>query len=150
MPAQPFRVTQIDHVEVYVPDRYEGAKWYQEILGLEILKEHEHWADSNGGGPLMISSDSGNTMIALFQGKPDTSSQRHTVAFRVDGTGFMQFIDHMEGKTVHDDTGNTIQITRDSAKDHEKAFSIYFNDPWGNRYEVTSYGYEEIKTALGL
>jgi catechol 2,3-dioxygenase-like lactoylglutathione lyase family enzyme len=31
--------TQIDHVEVFVPDRYEVAAWYQQILGFEILSD---------------------------------------------------------------------------------------------------------------
>ena len=32
MAQTPFRVAQIDHVEVFVPDRYEAAAWYQRIL----------------------------------------------------------------------------------------------------------------------
>ena len=63
-----FKVEQIDHVELFVPDRYTAARWYEQVLGLRILPEHEHWAGP--GGPLMISSDSGCTMLALFEGEP--------------------------------------------------------------------------------
>ena len=35
-----FRALQIDHVELFVPDRYEAAGWYQRVLGLEILVEY--------------------------------------------------------------------------------------------------------------
>ena len=29
--------------------------------------------------------------------------------------------------------------------DHEKAYSIYFSDPFGHRLELTTYAYEETK-----
>ena len=32
---------QIDHVHIYVLSRYEAAKWYEKIFGLEIIKEFE-------------------------------------------------------------------------------------------------------------
>jgi catechol-2,3-dioxygenase len=35
------RVTQIDHVELEVPDRYAAARWYQTVLGFEICREYE-------------------------------------------------------------------------------------------------------------
>ena len=62
-----FRVLQIDHVELFVPDRREAADWYQRILGLEVVPEYQEWA-AVPGGPLMISSDDGNTKLALFEG----------------------------------------------------------------------------------
>jgi catechol 2,3-dioxygenase-like lactoylglutathione lyase family enzyme len=31
-----FRVLQLDHVELFVPNRHEAAEWYQRVLGLEI------------------------------------------------------------------------------------------------------------------
>lgn len=34
-----FRVEQIDHVELYVPDRYQAADWYHSVLGLEIVTD---------------------------------------------------------------------------------------------------------------
>ena len=33
-----FRVLQIDHVELFVPDRHEAAGWYQRILGLDVCR----------------------------------------------------------------------------------------------------------------
>ena len=36
-----FSVDQIDHVELFVPDRYEAAKWYDEILGIKIDEKLE-------------------------------------------------------------------------------------------------------------
>ena len=61
-----FKVLQIDHVELFVPDRYEAARWYEHALGLQVVPGCEPWAA--GGGPLMISSDGGSTKLALFEG----------------------------------------------------------------------------------
>ena len=62
-----FRVSQIDHVELFVPDRYEAARWYQRILGLKIIPEYEHWA-RNPKGPLMISTQDAATKAHPFRG----------------------------------------------------------------------------------
>ena len=66
------RVTQIDHVEIEVPDRYEAARWYRVALGFEICRDYEFWAQV-ADGPLMISTDDGKTKLALFDGQPQGS-----------------------------------------------------------------------------
>ncbi len=142
-----FRVQQIDHVELFVPDQYEAARWYAEIFGLEILKDYEHWAD---GGPLMISSNGGGTMLALFKGEPPgtrgTVGYRR-VAFRVDGAGFLEFLKRLDSHPLFDAGG--ARLTAADVVDHELSWSIYFNDPWGHPFEVTTYEYalvcEKIK-----
>src|SRR5918993_6010989 len=88
-----FKVLQIDHVELFVPDRYDAAKWYERVLGLQIVAECEPWAVA--GGPLMISSDGGSTKLALFEGQPAASGPTaafRRVAFRVNAGGFADFI----------------------------------------------------------
>ncbi|MFQ5652872.1 MAG: VOC family protein, partial [bacterium] len=64
-----FQVEQVDHIELFVPDRYEAARWYESKLGLRIVSEFEHWA-ANPRGPLMISTPRGKTKLALFEGRP--------------------------------------------------------------------------------
>ena len=88
-----FRVEQIDHVEIFVPDRYLAAKWYEKVLGFIIMKKYEQWAEDKGG-PLIISSDGGNTKIALFPGIPQGSQETigiRRVAFRASGADFLKF-----------------------------------------------------------
>lgn len=146
MPNHQFRVQQVDHIELCVPDQYEAAKWYQQVFGLEIMAEYQAWAE---GGPLMISSDGGSTKLALFQGKPPgfrvpTGFQR--VAFRVDGPGFLGFLSCLKEQPVYDHEGrstNTLEVS-----DHELAYSVYFCDPYGNRYEITTYDYELVSQRL--
>jgi hypothetical protein len=88
-------------------------------------------------------------MLALFYG--DGPGERaitghYLVAFRVDAAGFMEFLDHIEQVEVASRHGG--RLSRDDVVDHDLAWSIYFRDPWGNNYEVTSYDYEAITLAL--
>jgi len=143
----PFRVEQIDHVELFVPDRYTAARWYEQALGLRVLPEYEHWAGP--GGPLMISSDNGQTKLALFEGEPRgdrPTAGHHRVAFRVGGAGFLQFLEHAREATLYSESGDLLSQLR--PVDHGKAFSVYFCDPYGNRFEVTSYEYENVRDGL--
>lgn len=138
MATSGFRVEQIDHVEVFVPDRHEAAAWYAQTLGLEALPQHADWVVP--GGPLMISSDGGRTMIALFEGKPQAGADLpgwQRVAFRVSAEGFARFLAHGPKMGIFAADGR--QLERLEVVDHDKAFSVYFCDPWGNRLEVTCY-----------
>lgn len=148
MPNRTFAVQQIDHVELFVPDRYEAARWYEEVLGLKILADLEDWAKVEGG-PLMISSDGGSTMLALFKGRPRGSREtagHHRVAFRVDGPGFLQFVARLATVPVFNDQGQP--LTAEQVVDHGKAYSIYFCDPYGHRYEITTYDYDYVSNNL--
>ncbi len=142
-----FSVDQIDHVELFVPDREEAAKWYERILGLKIIEEFRHWAVPKG--PLMISTPNAQTKLALFIGEPRGSKPTagfHITAFRVNGERFLQFLDRLKNFQVFSENGN--QLTKSDARDHGKAYSIYFNDPWGHRLEITTYDYEFVNKVL--
>jgi catechol 2,3-dioxygenase-like lactoylglutathione lyase family enzyme len=144
-----FRVLQIDHVELFVPDMYEAARWYERVLGLQILPECEHWA--SGGGPLMISSDGGSTKLALFEGQPAPSSPTaafRRVAFRVTAQGFAEFLQRLPELALTDAHGQT--VTSRSVVDHQQAYSIYFVDSYGHLLEVTTYDYGDTSARLAL
>jgi catechol 2,3-dioxygenase-like lactoylglutathione lyase family enzyme len=142
-----FKVLQIDHVELFVPDRYEAARWYEHALGLQVVPECEPWAA--GGGPLMISSDGGSTKLALFEGQPAPTAQTaafRRVAFRVNAGGFAEFLRRLPELAL---TSSRQQpVTADSVVDHQQAYSIYFDDPWGHLLEVTTYDYDETAAWL--
>jgi catechol 2,3-dioxygenase-like lactoylglutathione lyase family enzyme len=140
-----FRVDQIDHVELFVPERREAAAWYRRVLGLDIVREYEHWAD-DPQGPLMISSDTGSTKLALFEGVPQGSRETagfHLVAFRVGAADFVRFLNGLADLDLVDHRGQ--RVTVNSVVDHTVAYSIYFCDPFGHRLELTTYEYEEAK-----
>lgn len=141
-----FRVSQIDHVELLVPDRFQAADWYQKVLGLEIIEDFRFWAEDSSG-PLMIGSKEAGTKLALFTGQPIGSVRGtgfHLTAFRVDGEGFFEFLSRLEqlkteGTKILSSDGK--HVTSRDVKDHQKAFSIYFCDPWGHQFEITTYDY---------
>jgi catechol 2,3-dioxygenase-like lactoylglutathione lyase family enzyme len=143
-----YRVLQIDHVELFVPERCAAAEWYSRTLGFEIVKDCEAWA-ADPRGPLMISTDGGSTMLALFEGEPQGTQQvvgLRRVAFRVDGEAFLEFLDRLERVPVHDHDGTVVKV--EDVKDHDRAWSIYFCDPYGTRLEITSYDYDAIAGRL--
>jgi catechol 2,3-dioxygenase-like lactoylglutathione lyase family enzyme len=140
-------VGSLDHVELFVPDRFEAASWYQRTLGLEIVEECRPWAD-NPQGPLMISSDGGATKLALFTGEPQGARDTagfHRVAFVVDAGGFLGFLERLPGLNLQDHQARPVRA--EAAVDHQQAFSIYFCDPYGHRLEVTTYDYEAVRAA---
>jgi catechol 2,3-dioxygenase-like lactoylglutathione lyase family enzyme len=141
-------VGAVDHVELFVPDRYEAASWYKRALGLDIVEECRHWAE-NPSGPLMISSDAGTTKLALFTGQPQGARETsgfHRVAFAVDARGFVAFLERLSTLQLHNHQGHPVHA--DAVVDHQQAYSIYFADPYGHRLEVTTYDYEAVRATL--
>ena len=145
MAEKKFKVEQLDHVHVYVADQYEAAVWYKEVLGLDILAEHESWARE--GGPLTISSDGGNTCLALFQRAREAGAAVSTIAFRVRGESFIAFLAGLEEREVLDEHGR--RVTGGDVVDHDHSFSLYFCDPYGNPYELTTYEYRYVSERIG-
>ena len=101
------------------------------------------------GGPLMISSDGGKTMIALFEGSPQRADPivgwRRT-AFRVSADAFLRFLAHGPAQGVFDRDGQRLASLE--VIDHQKAWSVYFCDPWGNALEVTCYEHAAVRAGL--
>ena len=142
--ASGFKVSQIDHVHVYVADRRAAARWYADVLGLEVCHEIESEDD---GGPLVVSSDGGNTGLALFRARPNASRTPTTVAFRVGGAGFLEFLGRLTSLTVGGEDGRPLAAS--DVVDHDYCYSVYFNDPDGNPYELTTYDYDDVRARLG-
>ena len=143
-----FKVLHIDHVELFVPDRREAARWYERTLGLSVVPEFERWAE-DPHGPLMISSDGGGTKLALFTGEPRgrrATAGFHLVAFRVDGPGFLRFLEHVGNAPVFNEAGEEAHSL--APRDHGQAFSVYFCDPGGHRLEVTTYDADYVRERL--
>ena len=139
---------QIDHVELFVPDRYEAAAWYERVLGLKIVPALEHFAD-DPKGPLMISTPAAPTKLALFQGET-RGCRRGTgfyrVAFAAQADSFVQFLDQLPVLKLRS-AGNRI-IGEQDVVDHGKAWSLYFCDPWGHCLEITTYAWSEVQSLL--
>ncbi len=139
-----FCAGSIDHVELLVPGQREAARWYKQTLGLSICREYEFWADA--GGPLMISADGGTTSLALFEGTSQNATTFGRVAFRVDGSEFLNVLDRLPDLELKNADGR--RVTRSDAVDHDVSVSIYFRDPYGTPLEVTTYDYDVVRDAL--
>ena len=148
MTEDDFQVDRMDNVTLFVPDRYEAAQWLEEVLGLEIRPEYEEWA-ADEEGPLMISPGSGKTMLAVCKEQPEQSNEvdiHQHIAFRVDGDKFLQFLDGIEELSLTDADGEP--VTKDDIIDFDLSFAIHFHDPYGNQFELTTYDYQSVETAL--
>lgn len=130
----PPRLKCIDHIHVSVADRQAAERWYGEVLGLSRVRELEFW--SSGGGPLTMQNPEGTVHLALFERPPERC--RSTIAFGVDAKAFLQWQAHL--CTAF---GRALE-----AADHEVSWSLYFDDPDGNPFEITSHAHETIQRTL--
>lgn len=138
---------KLDHVHIRVPDRAEAARWYQEHLGFEPIEEFDFWAKGFGGGPLQISADGGETMLALFEAT-DTHpmiAQKTGVAFSVDFETFSAFCRSLPGPI---NNPNDEPLLPEHMIDFDLCWAFDLVDPWGNQYELNTYEYDRVKTEL--
>lgn len=124
----------IDHIHVYVLDRAAAEAWYAQVLGFSRVQDLEFWAPN--GGPLTIQNGSGSIHIALFE--REQRECRSTIAFSASATEFLAWQSHLTSGLGHEV----------DAVDHDVSWSLYFQDPDGNPYEITSYEYAELSSDL--
>jgi catechol 2,3-dioxygenase-like lactoylglutathione lyase family enzyme len=142
-----FRMGRLDHVHIRVPDREAAAKWYAEYLGFEPVEKFGFWAKGFEGGPLQISADGGQTMLALFEasdGHPMVP-QATGVAFSVDAESFMTLARSLPDG-ISSPFGKPLLIN--DVVDFDMCWAYNFADPWGNNFELNCYEYERIKAEL--
>jgi catechol 2,3-dioxygenase-like lactoylglutathione lyase family enzyme len=120
-----------DHVHVYVTNRARAEEWYRVVLGLHRTPELEFWAE--GGGPLTIQNASSSIHIALFE-RP-AQPCRSVIALRVGASEYRAWKAHL----------STALPNQVSEEDHVASLSMYFRDPDGNPYELTTYEVESVK-----
>lgn len=132
--SSPPPVRSIDHIHVFVADRQAAERWYARVLGFTRIKAYEFWAAD--GGPLTIQNQEGSVHLALFERPP--RSCRSTIALGVGAPEFAAWRAHL--------TRTLPQAP--SFEDHALSVSLYFNDPDGNPYEITTSEYQAAKAAL--
>ncbi len=142
-----FRMGRLDHVHIRVPDRSEACRWYAEHLGFEPVDAYDFWAAGIEGGPLQISADGGQTMLALFEageGHP-LVPQQTGVAFSVDAETFISFARSLPGGIDNPSGG---RLTLADLLDFDMCWAFDLVDPWGNLYELNCYDYERVRAEL--
>lgn len=71
--------------------------------------------------------------IALFERSPQAC--RSTLALRVNGAEYLKWRLHLKA----------VLAGQVSEEDHEASLSLYFADPDGNPYEITTYEHAEVR-----
>ena len=132
--SSPPPVRSIDHIHVFVADRAAAERWYERVLGFMRVKEYEFWAAD--GGPLTIQNREGTVHIALFERPPEKC--RSTIALGVGAREFLAWRTHLAQALGQAPT----------LEDHDLSVSLYFPDPDGNPYEITTYDYQAAKAGL--
>jgi catechol-2,3-dioxygenase len=123
-------LNRIDHIHVFVANRATAEDWYARVLGLSRVPELEFWAPD--GGPLTLTDPSGAIHLALFERPPQPC--RSTIALATGGAELLAWREHL-GREL----GKTIELV-----DHQVSWSLYFSDPDGNPFEITSYDYATV------
>jgi catechol-2,3-dioxygenase len=127
---------RIDHIHVYVSNRSAAEAWYQTVLGFTRVEEFAFWATD--GGPLTLADASGAIHLALFE-RP-AQSRHTTIAFGVGAEDFLAWREHLR----------SFPELAVEMEDHAVSWSLYFCDPDGNPYEITSYEYSFLSDELQL
>ena len=96
----------------------------------------------------MLTTPVAGTKLAVFKGTPPQEVTGFiTLAFRTDVDGFLQFLNRVEELNLSNHRG--MKLTPENAPvDHGLSWSIYFRDPWGYPFEITTYEYEAVKAQL--
>ena len=124
----------IDHIHVFVTDRAAAEVWYARVLGLSRVPSLEGWAAD--GGPLTLADarDGSTWRCSSAARRPAARPSRWAYPH----AGFMAWREHLAaalGKAAR-------------TEDHQLSWSMYFADPDGNPYEITSYEYDVVGTLL--
>ena len=136
------KIADIDHVEVFVKNRAEAARWYEEIFGLSPIQELDAWAKI---GPLFIGNKDGTVKIALIDGTKDNDGSINRVAFSASGEDFVDFVNNLDDARVY---FLKRRVAKNDLVDHDLSYSIYFDDPDGNKLELTCYEYDYVKSRI--
>ena len=123
----------VDHLHVNVGSWNEAEKWYRSVLNFKRVDSLMAWAVKNG--PLTVENPEGTIHLALFESnQPETTN---VIAFGATGAEFLSWKSHLE------DRGLELRVT-----DHKLAYSLYFNDPWMNTHEITTYERDYVAERL--
>lgn len=114
----------IDHIHIYAKDREIAADWYRSILGFAPVTAFSIWAE-DPNGPLVIKDPLGKISLAIFSA---IEEKPQSIAFGATGAEYSAWKAHLSSMDI--------ELTE---SDHQISRSINFDDPFGNKLEITTY-----------
>ena len=145
---EPISVTKVDHIHRYVTDKFEAAKWYERLLGFEVVGELH--ANKYPKAPLDIANAGASVKFALFStNDPAQMGSTATIALRVTPDDFVRMVDNAADLGICK-RGNS-PLTREDIVRHTGIGdqSVYIVDPWGNSIEIIAEMNEVTIARLG-
>lgn len=119
----------LDHMHIFVDDRKKAVDWYQKILGFEPISDYKE--EDLSPGPWIIASKDATVKIAFFHKK--NYQAVITTAIKVDSEQFKYWNKNLSDLDV-----------LDVVRDHGNCYSLYFNDPFGHRLELSCYEVDQL------
>jgi catechol 2,3-dioxygenase-like lactoylglutathione lyase family enzyme len=123
----------VDHVHLSVADRAAAQAWYAEVLGMDVVPDLLPWAEE--GGPLTLEDRRHRLHLALFERAPQ--GRASVVALRCSPDALIAWRERLAQ-----------HVSPVEFVDHGLAVSLYFEDPWGNPFEFTTYRVDELREKL--
>jgi len=131
----PPTLLRVDHIHVYVTNRPAALQWYKDVLNFTPIKELEFWA-TNAQEPLTIGCPDGVIRLALFE---QAATPCHsTIALGATGADFLAWHAHLQ----------KMLATQIDIFDHDVTWSLYFTDPDGNPFEITTHDYAHVASHI--
>ena len=97
-------------------------------------------------GPLILATVDMKPLLSLFARDCHAPSRDATIAFRVSGQEFLDFV--LDLPSLHLTHRSGRQLTAADVVDHNLTWSLYFIDPDGNRLEVMTYDSDRVRNGL--
>jgi catechol 2,3-dioxygenase-like lactoylglutathione lyase family enzyme len=136
--SAPLRLTGWDHIAFSVPDLVEAERWYVDVLGAEVVSRYNWGGETAHPVPPHEDIRIGTQVISLFLGDQigGTNVPRlFHYAFNCRNLGELeQWQAHLRSKGV--------SLRGDGAFVAHPGFgavSLYFQDPWGCKLEITTW-----------
>ena len=125
----------VDHVAINVKDLDRSLEFYTKVIGLKISpREHqkpgtEHFLDC---GPSLVGLIQGNAAEGLHLLQNEGIGANH-LSFRVRTTEFDAAVEELKK--------NGVPVN--FVKKRDRSWSVYFEDPDGNKLEITAWPQED-------
>lgn len=131
----PLKLTGWDHIAFSVPNLVEAEKWYVEVLGAEVISRYNWGGDTAHPVPPHEDIRLGAHVVSLFLGEPLEAAPPPRLFHYAWNCRSMEELDTWRAHLG----SHNVPMRGPMAHPGFGAVSLYFNDPWGTRLEITTW-----------